>query len=241
MLATLHGLHGPTMTEAHDTRSTPRPDSARSRSPDEPASLPPPGPEASAPRGWTGMADGDLVARCLDAGRSRDEAFAALYARHSSRVFGFLLVLTRNREAAEDALQETFVRVHKSLERFDRSRDLGAWLLQIARFVAIDAFRVERKVKRLEERTAKDAPPPSDLTAGEALVHERQALVNAVLEELSIDDRALLVLRHFQGLTFGQIGEATDCSSRTAQNRVEAAARRFQQALARRRVEGGDL
>ena len=104
----------------------------------------------------TGVSDEELVSRCLEAGQSYDAAFQALYERHSPRVFGFLLKLTQSRSAAEDALQETFLRVYKSLERFDTQRDLGAWLLQIARYVAIDAFRVERKVKRLEERRASE-------------------------------------------------------------------------------------
>src|SRR5687768_6717707 len=96
------------------------------------------------------LTDRELVARCLGAGQRYDAAFEALYARYSDKVFGFLLKLTRSREAAEDALQETFVRVYRSLERFDADRDLAVWLLQIARYVAIDSFRVEKKVKRLE-------------------------------------------------------------------------------------------
>lgn len=67
---------------------------------------------------------------------------------------------------------------------------------------------------------------------------EGTALVNEVLAELSIEDRSLLLLRHYQGLTFQAIGEVIDCSARTAQNRVEAAARRFQRALQARRGGG---
>lgn len=183
----------------------------------------------------TQLADGELVARCLGAGQRFDGAFAALYARHADRVFGFLLGLTRSREAAEDALQETFVRVHRSLERFDARRDLPAWLLQIARYVAIDAHRVERKVKRLEEAVSSGVRPAADPVPEDAASHERQELVQQVLAELDMDDRALLLLRHHHDLTFQAIGEIVDCSARTAQNRVEAAARRFQKALSRRR------
>lgn len=187
------------------------------------------------------LTDEELVARCLGAGARYDAAFEALYARHSARVFGFLLKLTRSREAAEDGLQETFVRVYRSLDRFDRRRDLLTWLLQIARYVAIDAFRVERKVKRLEAAvSAERLEPARDDPTGAVAEQERSALVNEVLDGLSIDDRSLLLLRHYQGLTFQAIGEVADCSARTAQNRVEAAARRFQQALhARRGAQGG--
>lgn len=180
-----------------------------------------------------GALDGELVARCLRAGQDKDDAFAALYERHSPRVFGFLLKLTHSRSAAEDALQETFLRVYRSLDRFDSRRELGAWLLQIARYVAIDAFRVERKVKRLEERRAAEQPEEEGnlSVSEEAEGAERRQVVNAALERLSPEDRSLLLLRHYQDLTFRQIGEVVDCSSRTAQNRVGAAGRRFQEAL----------
>jgi RNA polymerase sigma-70 factor, ECF subfamily len=188
------------------------------------------------------LTDRELVARCLGAGQRYDAAFEALYSRYSDKVFGFLLKLTRSREAAEDALQETFVRVYRSLERFDAERDLSVWLLQIARYVAIDSFRVEKKVKRLEASVSADRPEPTrDEVAGSAADRERREVVNQVLEALSIDDRSLLLLRHYQGLTFQAIGDVVDCSARTAQNRVEAAARRFQVALqTKRRVEGKD-
>lgn len=173
------------------------------------------------------------MSRCLQAGQDKDEAFASLYERHSPRVFGFLLKLTHSRSAAEDALQETFLRVYRSLDRFDQRRELGAWLLQIARYVAIDAFRVERKIKRLEERRASELPEervgPSVSESAEGA--ERRQMVNAALELLTPDDRSLLLLRHYRDLTFRQIGEVVDCSSRTAQNRVGAAGRRFQEAL----------
>ena len=187
------------------------------------------------------LTDRELVARCLGAGQRYDAAFEALYARYADKVFGFLLKLTRSREAAEDALQETFVRVYRSLERFDADRDLAVWLLQIARYVAIDSFRVEKKVKRLEATVSSGRPEPQrDEVAGGAADRERREVVNQVLERLSIDDRSLLLLRHYQGLTFQAIGDVVDCSARTAQNRVEAAARRFQQALQAKRVTGKD-
>lgn len=176
--------------------------------------------------------DRALVERCLQAGQDKDQAFALLYERHAPRVFGFLLKLTQSRGAAEDALQETFLRVYRSLERFDAQRDLGTWLLQIARYVAIDAFRVERKVKRLERgRGAQAEGHASPSAAAQAEASERARLVNATLAALNPEDRSLLLLRHYEGLNFREIGEAVDCSSRTAQNRVGAAARRFQEAL----------
>jgi RNA polymerase sigma-70 factor (ECF subfamily) len=185
-----------------------------------------------------GLTDSQLIGRCLSAGRHFDLAFESLYERHADRVFGFLLKLTGNRTAAEDALQETFLRVYKSLDRFDPKRNLPAWLLQIARYVAIDAFRVEKKVRRLEEGAARENREVERLEEANPEINERQAVVQEVMASLSIEDRSLLILRHYQGMTFKAIGKVVDCSSRTAQNRVEASARRFQEALSERRVLG---
>lgn len=192
-------------------------------------------------RGCERLPDRELVALCLGAGQAYDSAFGELYARYAPRVFGFLLKLTGRREAAEDALQETFLRVYRSLERFDGRRELSTWMLQIARYVAIDAWRVEQKVKRLEaQRGSETGEVAGDEVAEDAVRSELSLLVDDVMDELSLDDRSLLLLRHHHGLTFKAIGEVCDCSARTAQNRVEAAARRFQLALGRRRP-GKDL
>ena len=65
--------------------------------------------------------------------------------------------------------------------------------------------------------------------------------VAEIMDTLPIEDRSLLILRHFEGMTFKSISQIADCSARTAQNRVEAAARRFQNALKERTLAGGDL
>lgn len=192
-------------------------------------------------QGHDALSDSDLVVACLSAGRHYDAAFEALYKRHADRVFGFLLKVTGNRTAAEDALQETFLRIYKSLDRFDTRRDLTAWLLQIARYVAIDAFRVEKKVKRLEESRARESFEVVRGDEAEAEANERKRVVAEVMDTLAIEDRSLLILRHFEGMTFKSIGQIADCSPRTAQNRVEAAARRFQAVLKEIAPVGGDL
>ncbi|MEZ6185953.1 MAG: sigma-70 family RNA polymerase sigma factor [Planctomycetota bacterium] len=195
---------------------------------------------ADAARGCDRLPDRELVALCLDAGQKKDEAFAALYGRYADRVFGFLLKVTYDRALAEEALQETFLRVYKSLDRFDPQRPLLGWLFQIARYVAIDAYRVEAKVKRLEEQRMEESPVASD--AGEieevAQESERQTQVDRALRALTPDDRSLLLMRHYQDMTFREIGELTQCSSRTAQNRVKAAAQRLQAELCQLRAGG---
>ena len=125
----------------------------------------------------------------------------------------------------------------------------------IRRYVALfEHVRHEAIYLRLLELPPDDPRPevllsvvPSEerelVPAGEsgAEKSEREQVVNEVMASLSPEDRSLLLLRHYEELTFKAIGEVIDCSARTAQNRVAAAAKRFQQELLQRRVQGGEL
>ena len=70
-----------------------------------------------------------LIQRCL---AGQQDAMHALVERYQSQVFGLCYRMLSNREDAEDATQETFVRVLKSLDRWDSARDFDPWLLAIA-------------------------------------------------------------------------------------------------------------
>src|SRR5947207_1138947 len=87
--------------------------------------------------------------------QERDAAFRAHYERHKTEVFGFLICLLRDEALAEDALQEAFLRAYRALDQYDPERSFRSWLFQIARNVALDAIRLERKHEKLREATAR--------------------------------------------------------------------------------------
>lgn len=81
-----------------------------------------------------------------------DSVFEELYQKYHSEVFQFLVYLMRNKEQAEDLVQEVYIRVLKSYKHFEGRSSEKTWLFSIARNVAIDFFRKQKgwKMKLLE-------------------------------------------------------------------------------------------
>lgn len=170
---------------------------------------------------------------------------AALYRRYASELFGFLIGLTRDRSRAEDALQETFIKVLRAEESGAAVDEPRAWLYAIARRVAIDLYRREARHvgepldELLDSSAALAAIVPQSWQGLETA--ERRRVVQDALAELDVEPRALLLL-YAHGLSFRRIGEAIGCSHPTAKKRFTEAAAALTRVLMRGRIfSGGEL
>jgi RNA polymerase sigma-70 factor (ECF subfamily) len=143
-----------------------------------------------------------LVRRCL---RNDAEAVRTLVERFQAEVYGLCVRLLGHRHDAEDVTQEVFLRVFRSLRRWDRSRPLRPWVMGIAvnRCRTWMAQRVRRPelVDYLQDTAA--GPAPDDST--ELLAEIRDAVA-----ALRPEYRAVFVLFHEHGHPYDQIAEALD-------------------------------
>jgi RNA polymerase sigma factor (sigma-70 family) len=141
-----------------------------------------------------------LVRRCL---RGEAEAVRTLVDRFQADVYGLSVRLLAHRHDAEDVTQEVFLRVFRSLRRWDPSRPLKPWIMGIAvnrcRTWLTQRARRPEPVDYLQETVC---GPPGDDTA--ELVREIQAAVAALRPEY----RAVFVLFHEQGRPYEEIAEA---------------------------------
>jgi len=143
---------------------------------------------------------------------------ARLYDDHAQALFGFLLNLTRNEADTRDVLQEVFVKLARQPERLNGVRDERAFLLRLAHNAAID--RLRRRATREKNYEQLAAEP----TAAFAPAHDpdeqgfRLALATA-LGELPADQRAVVHLKLWEGLTFECIAETLCLSPNTAASR----------------------
>jgi RNA polymerase sigma-70 factor (ECF subfamily) len=158
----------------------------------------------------------------------------ALYELHSVEVLRFLRRMLGDASEAEDAAQETFVRLHRALDRLDPDRPTRPYVLKIARNVAIAALRRRRRQKKLNGLS----PEFSPATADTAERRETSALIHDALAALSPQHRSVVVLRHAHGLKLKDVAAALSCTPRTARNRLRAAAVLFERELNRRGVLG---
>jgi RNA polymerase sigma-70 factor, ECF subfamily len=177
-----------------------------------------------------GRADRELIRGFAAGQRSAGER---LYDRYASRIFGLGLVMLGNEAAAEDLVQDAFVKLMRSADRFDPARgSLDTWVLLVARSLALDSLR--RRV--LEARMLDATRPTSDLDddPGPDRVAETRDLVErarTAMAGLSDGQRAALQLAYFGGKTSAEVAELEGIPLGTAKTRIRSALMKLRQAL----------
>jgi len=155
------------------------------------------------------VTDGELVGRCLAGDRG---AFGEIVGRHQDTVFRHLLRLARSREQAEDLCQDTFLRFHRALPRFDRSRPLAPYLLKIATNLCHDG-RGPRLVVVGEEEA--DSAAAWSALEEKAIVGLQHQEVLAAMRRLRPEHREALSLRYDSGLSYREIAEVMEVGENT--------------------------
>jgi RNA polymerase sigma-70 factor, ECF subfamily len=146
------------------------------------------------------LADEDLISLVVD-GDAR--AFALLYDRHSRAAYSLAYRLTNGRQAAEDLLQEAFIKVWRSAGSYRAGRGgVRTWILSIIRNGAIDHFRAQASRQRTREKVEVSAPASGQNEAfAEAWRNFERGLLRRALEALPYEQREVLALNHLLGLT----------------------------------------
>ncbi|MBL4849538.1 MAG: RNA polymerase sigma factor [Planctomycetes bacterium] len=178
------------------------------------------------PTGDSGEPDTELIGRCLSASQAATAAFDELYARHAGGVFAFLRGMHRGDEhAALDALQETFFRFYKALDRFEEGRAVRPWLLRIARNVSLDLLKKRSHVGEKPHGSDTFRVVARETSSAPEVAAQREAaeLMRDAIGRIPASERAVFLLKHDQELTYAEVAEALGCSLRTAKYRMKSA------------------
>ena len=175
------------------------------------------------------------------AARARDgdtEAFRVLVERHSALVFRVAYRLTGNEDDADDVVQETFLRAYSRLDLFEDRANFASWLYRIAANCAYDVLRRRaRHAKRFApadevedgaDRFDSGDPAPDRLVFG----GEVRRKVETVLEGMSAAERSAFVLRHCEGMSIEEIGNALDLDTSATKHSIFRAVKKLRRALA---------
>ncbi|HEV2782353.1 MAG TPA: sigma-70 family RNA polymerase sigma factor [Actinophytocola sp.] len=152
--------------------------------------------------------DAELVAGVLAGDR---EAFAAVYDRYADRLYDFCHSVLRDRQDAEDAVQDTFVLVAQRLAQLNDPERLRPWLYAVARSVALRRTRARKRI--VLDTEVSEMPDPDAGPQRAAEVGALRELVWSAAAGLSERDRALLDLHVRQGLDGAELGEAMGVSA----------------------------
>ena len=152
--------------------------------------------------------------------------FAEAAEQHLDDVYGYLSWFTGDRAAAEELAAETFERALRLWHRFDPARGSArTWLCQLARTVALDHFRSERRRTRREELAA--TPERVDERFAESLSPE----LEAALRSLTAGEREVVALRVLLDLDAGTAARVLGISPTNCTTRLNRALRKLEEAL----------
>ncbi len=143
------------------------------------------------------------------------EPLERIYDLHAQAVFGFVLNLTRHEAETADILQEIFFKLAREPRTLDGVLNVRAFLLRMAYRLVVDHSR-RRKVR---ERTAEEAPVTVFAPADDPDAATYREALAAALSELPPDQRAVVHLKLWSGLTFAEIAEALEIPPDTAASR----------------------
>jgi RNA polymerase sigma-70 factor (ECF subfamily) len=161
-------------------------------------------------------------------------ALSSLYDLTAGAVHGVCRRILRDPLDAEEASMDVFLQVWQKASRFDPGRgDALTWLLTLARSRAIDRLRAGGAARRheteLEERH--DAPSPEPGPETRSSLAQRAALVRGALSELPEEQREVLELAYFEGLTHSEIAVRLAQPLGTAKSRIRLALQRMRRAI----------
>lgn len=168
----------------------------------------------------TDLTDEALAAAARDGDH---EAFASLVDRYRDLAFAYAFARLVDRDDAEDAAQEAFVKAYLALDSFECTRRWGAWIMRVLRNQCADTLR-RRRVRRTEQVSAEwAAPGPSP--EGLALALERSGELRRAVETLPEKFRIPLVMHYGSGRTYREIALALDMPESTVVGRLAGALR----------------
>ena len=173
------------------------------------------------------LTDEQLVAQYA---KGTNEAFDALLLRHKTNLFGYIIQRVKDRDLADDIFQETFVKAITTIRqgRYNEEGKFSAWICRIARNLIVDYFRQEKT-----EASVSTDDGTVDILNRKELADEtvEDAIIDLQIEEdvrrlvgqLPQEQRRVLEMRYYEGLSFKEIAEQTGVSINTALGRMRYA------------------
>ncbi|MCP4574649.1 MAG: RNA polymerase sigma factor [bacterium] len=190
-----------------------------------------------APRTTDPQAPPPLPAAVLEGvRRGEPSALAALFEACFDDVYGLAVRMLGDRTAAEDAVQEVFLRLHRSASTLDPDRDPRPWLRTVTANLCRDHWRSfgARVSRQSVSVDAEKAPPLADhgpTPEAETLAGERAGKVQEAIDQLPEEMREVVVLRDYEGLSHDEIAEIVGASAAAVRKRYSRALNRLGEML----------
>lgn len=166
--------------------------------------------------------------------RGRAEAFEVIVKRYMTWAYGTALGLVGNSADAEDLSQEAFIKAYTHLDTLQADRKFIPWFYQILRNLCLSHLRRRkcRPAVQAEDFIFTEHEDPAEDRPGSDM--ERKELMHSVwraIDKLSPNHREIIILRHFQHLSYEHIAQCLHCSKGSVMSRLYHARRRLAEQL----------
>ncbi|MCB0794445.1 MAG: sigma-70 family RNA polymerase sigma factor [Flavobacteriales bacterium] len=158
-----------------------------------------------------------------------EQAFATLLTRHKRKVWSHIYLMVKDREITEDLFQETFIKVVRTLKegKYNEEGKFLPWVMRIAHNLVIDHFRRKKKMPLVRSNEQHDVfatvAQPGKNIEQRMVDLQIDADVRKLIEHLPEEQREVVVMRTYLGMSFKEIAESTDVSINTALGRMRYA------------------
>jgi RNA polymerase sigma-70 factor (ECF subfamily) len=175
----------------------------------------------------------DLDSLLRQVARRDVDAFAALYDRTRSRVYGLITRVLRDAGYSEETTQEVYLEVWRTAKAYDSSRGSAlSWLMTIAHRRAVDRVRAEQSASQRESRYgAATVERPGDVVAESAIAADERRRVTACLDSLTDTQRQCIEMAYYSGLTYAEVSQRLSANPSTIKSRMRDALRGLRNCL----------
>ena len=171
------------------------------------------------------MKDLEVIHTYLDTQASR--CFRLLYDRYAGKIYAKCLTLLKNEAWAEDATQEIFTKIFMNLVRFREKSKFSTWVYSITYNYCIDYLRRKKKQKSVLTDDLERAPDVADDEVPDKEILEMDLMqLKVVLEKLSVDDSAILLMKYQDEMSIKDIAEVLDKTESAVKMQIKRAKER---------------
>lgn len=175
------------------------------------------------------VSDVELIAAIA---RRDEQALALLYDRYKVILFGLVLRILHSRQEAEDVLQEVFLQVWNKAVDFDEARGRPfTWLVTLTRSRAIDRLRSLASRERVAQNAAHETMGETSDAIKDAIRSEEGRVVRDALQELPEEQRRVLELAYFEGLTQSEVANRLGTPLGTVKTRMRSGMTKLRELL----------
>jgi len=173
------------------------------------------------------ISDYDLIVRFI---KGEQSCFEQLIHRHKNKVFAYISLYIRDQALAEDIFQDTFLKVIQSVKsgKYSDNGKFLSWVMRIAHNLIIDHFRRIKQMNTIsndnyESDLFNSKRFAEDNVEDDIVKRQIHLDVRKMITQLPDDQREVVILRHYAGLSFKEIADITDVSINTALGRMRYA------------------